>query len=218
MTTSRALRLAAIPLLLCLSSMSHAGFTVYTTQAAFNAATTAPGVDTYTGLSITGSTPSPLIRTAGAYGYTATASTTTFFGAGTTANPWLSTNTATDTITFNNFLGGAQAIGGNFFGSDISGLFANGNVVITAVDNTGTSVQTITNAAVTSFLGFVSSGTLISLSVSAVQPTASFLWPTVDNLTLARVAANGTVPEPASMAMLLSGLGIMAMLARRRRV
>lgn len=221
MFNSRALRLAVVPVLFCLSSLAQASFVVYNTQAAFTAATSAQAVDTFTGLSITGSTPSPLVRTVGAYGYTGTVSTTSFFGAGTTANPWLSTNTATDTITFTNFLGGVQAIGANFFDSDILGAYALGNITITALDSTGaSSTQTITGATTSSFLGFVSTGNLISLTVASVQP-ATPIWPTVDNLTLARLAAvtppDGTVPEPASIALLLSGLGIIAMLARRRR-
>ena len=64
-----------------LSGTSQAAITVYTSLAAFNAATSAPGTDTYTGFSITGTTPSPINRSAGVYTYTAATSTTTFFGA-----------------------------------------------------------------------------------------------------------------------------------------
>ena len=206
------LRPLAVAALVAVSGASQAALTVYTSQAAFLAAVSAPGTDTYTGFSITGATPSPITRSAGSYQYTATAETTTFFGAGTTANPWLSTNTATDSITFNAFTGGASAIGGNFFGSDISGLFSAGNITLVATDSLGaTSSQTITGATTTSFLGFVSTGTLSSLVVEAVQG-ATPLWPTVDNLTLA-VA----VPEPGTYAMLLAGLGVVGFMARRRR-
>lgn len=215
MIKSFALRFLALPILLCLSNFSHAGLIVYTSQASFLAATSAQGVDTYTGFSITGTTPSPITRNAGAYGYTAAVSTTTFFGAGTTANPWLSTNTATDTITFSGFTNGAQAIGGNFFGSNIAGLFATGSVLVAATDLSGTFVQTITNATVNSFIGFVSTDSMVSLTVSAIQ--SGPLWPTVDNLTIGkRPVSDGTVPEPGSVALLLAGLGIMGLLARRR--
>ena len=208
------LRTLALATLLAAAGAAQAAVTVYTSQAAFLAAVTAPGVDTFTGFSITGSTPSPITRSAGAYGYTATASTTTFFGAGTVANPWLSTNTATDSITFNNFTGGVNAFGGNFFGSNISGLFAAGDVVLTATDASGTVSQTITGATTSSFIGFVSNGPLLSATLAAVQPAGAFLWPTADNLTLAAVAA---VPEPQTYAMLLSGLTLLGFLARRRR-
>lgn len=200
--------------LLALASASQAGITVYTSQAAFAAATTATGVDTFTGFSITGSTPSPITRNAGPYTYTGTVSTTSFFGAGTTANPWLSSNTATDTMTFSGFTGGVRAAGGNFFGSDISGLFAAGDITLTATDASGTVTQTIVGATTSSFLGFVSTGLLTSITVTSVQPVASFLWPTVDNLTLGLAAA---VPEAQTYAMMLAGLGLMGFMARRRR-
>jgi hypothetical protein len=205
----------ALAALLVASGASQAVITVYTSAAAFAAATSAPGVDTFTGLSITGATPSPITRNAGAYTYTGAVSTTSFFGAGTTANPWLSTNTATDTMTFNTFLGGVQAVGGNFFGSDIAGAFLAGNITITATDASGTVTQTIVGATTTSFLGFVSTGAMTSLTVASVQPAVGFLWPTVDNLTLAK--ATVPIPEPETYAMMLAGLGLVGFLARRRR-
>ena len=107
--------------LLLAAGASQAAITVYTDQAAFLAAVSAPGVDTYLGFSITGSTPSPINRAAGPYNYTGTVTTTSFFGAGTVADPWLSTNTATDTITFNAFPPEVFAAGGLCFGSNISG-------------------------------------------------------------------------------------------------
>ena len=78
------------------SATADAAVVLYTSAAQFNAATTSPGVDTFSGLSVTASTPSPTLRAAGAYSYIATAETSTFFGAGTTADPWLSTNRAND--------------------------------------------------------------------------------------------------------------------------
>ncbi|MDQ2819816.1 MAG: PEP-CTERM sorting domain-containing protein [Pseudomonadota bacterium] len=216
MIKTSTLRWLAFAFLACQASFSQANLVAYTTQAGFTAATTAQGTDTYAGFSITGTTPSPITRTAGAYSYTAAVSTTTFFGAGTTANPWLSTNTATATITFSNFTNGAQAIGGNFFGSNINGNFQLGSILITATDVSGAVTQTIVNATTTSFLGFVSTNTLLSLTVASVQPASSVLWATVDNLVLARRAADvAAVPEPGSIALLLAGLGIIVMLARR---
>ncbi|MEO5733012.1 MAG: PEP-CTERM sorting domain-containing protein [Rubrivivax sp.] len=199
---------------LAMAGASHAAITVYTSQATFLAAVTSPGVDTYTGFSITGGTPSPIVRTAGAYGYIASASTSTFFGAGTTANPWLSTNVATDSISFASFTGSVSAAGGNFFGSDVNGAFAAGSVALTATDSLGaTSTQTITGATTSSFLGFVSTGAMTSLVLSAIQP-GSPLWPTVDNLTL---AIAGPVPEVETYAMMLAGLGAMGFMIRRRK-
>ncbi len=201
--------------LLAVAGASQAAITVYTTQASYLAAVSASGVDTYTGFSIVGSTPSPITRSAGPYGYTASVTTTSFFGAGTTANPWLSTNTASDSITFGTFTGGVSAAGGNFFGSDIAGAFSAGNVTLVATDSLGaTSTQTIVGATTSSFLGFVSTGLMTSLVLSAVQPTPNFLWPTTDNLTLGVAAP---IPEPQTYAMLLAGLGFVGYMARRRR-
>ena len=113
-------RFTAATLMLA-AGASQAAITVYTDQAAFLAAVSAPGVDTYLGFSITGSTPSPINRAAGPYNYTGTVTTTSFFGAGTVADPWLSTNTATDTITFNAFPPEVFAAGGLFFRRNVSG-------------------------------------------------------------------------------------------------
>jgi hypothetical protein len=208
----------ALAALVASTAPAQAAITVYTTLAAFTAATTAPGTDTFTGFNITSSTPSPIVRTAGAYGYTGSVSTTTFFGAGTTANPWLSTNTATDTMTFNTFTGGAQAIGGNFFGSDISGLFLAGDITLVATDSSGSVTQTIINATTNSFLGFVSTTAVTSLTVTSVQPAATFLWPTVDNLVLAKRAAVvvPTVPESSTWLMMITGFGLVGGAMRRR--
>lgn len=210
MVTGRASVLAglAVGATLALSGSSHAAITVYNSLAAFNAAVVAPGTDTFTGFSITGTTPSPINRSAGPYGYTAATSASTFFGAGTTGNPWLSTNQAGAIITFNNFTGGVSAAGGNFFTSNAAGAFAAGDVTLTATDGSGTITQTILGSTTSSFLGFVSDGPLASVTLASIQPTSgSAVWPTADNFVLARV------PEPATLSTLAAG----AMFLRRRR-
>lgn len=208
----------ALAALVASTAPAQAAITIYTSLAAFNAATSAQGTDTYTGFSITGSTPSPIVRTAGAYGYTGSVSTTTFFGGGTTANPFLSTNTATDTMTFNTFTGGVQAAGGNFFGSDVSGTFAAGNVTITATDSSGTVTQTIVGATTSSFLGFVSTSAITGVTVTSVQPQTGFLWPSLDNFVLAKRAGGPVpiVPEPGTWLMMVAGFGLVGGAMRRR--
>jgi hypothetical protein len=191
---------------------------VYTSQAAFNAATTAAGVDTYTGFSTVSATSSPITRSAGAYSYTAAVETTNFFGAGTTADPWLSTNTATDSITFFNFGPSISAIGANFFGSEINGTFKSGDIALSLTDSLGVTFHTIINATTSSFIGFVSDGTITSLTVEAVQPSpgSGFLWPTVDNLTLAQ-GLTSAVPEPSTWAMMILGFAGVGFMTYRRR-
>lgn len=198
-----------------LGGVAHAA-TVFTSQAAFDAATSAPGVDTFTGLSITGTTSSPITRSAGAYSYSAAVDTTSFFGAGTTANPWLSTNTATDSITFYGFAPTISGIGALFFGSDIDGLFRSGNIALSLVDSSGVTSFTIIGATTSSFVGFVSDGTITSLTVSAIQSGSTVLWPTVDNLTLAQ-GLTSAVPEPSTWAMMILGFAGVGYMTYRRK-
>ena len=207
-------------------TVAQAQFTVHTTLASFLAAVGANGTDTYTGFSVTGLTASPINRSAGAYNCCATA-TNGFYGAGTTGNPWLSTNTATDAITLNNFASTIRGIGGNFFGSNISGAFQSGNITLTATNAAGSVTQTLINATTSTFLGFVSTSAITSLVVTTVPPsvgptsgsvTSSPLWPTVDNLILVEGRSASVVPEPSTYALLGTGLMFIGRIARRRKV
>ncbi len=211
---SSLLKPLALAALLASAGVSHAAITVVTSLAAFNAPTSVLGTDTFAGFSIVSSTASPVTRSAGPYSYTAAATPPDrFFGGGTTGNPFLSTTLAESTITFNAFTAGVRGVGGNFFGSNISGLFAPGDITVTATDSGGTVTRTLIGAATSSFLGFISDGPITQLTVASVQPsTGGFLWPSVDNLVLA-----AAVPEPGTYAMMLAGLGVFASMARRRR-
>ena len=200
--------------LLAAASSSHAVVTVFDSEATFLAAVTAPGVDTFAGFSTTELTPSPITRSAGAYTYTAS-SPSGFFGAGTPANPALSTESDADAITFSNLSGGANAIGGLFFGTDARGLFVAASIVLTAMDSLGTMSTESFLASPSSFVGFLSTGTIVSLLVTTAEP-GSFVFATVDNLTIALAAAT-PIPEPETWSLLLAGLAVLGHCARRRQ-
>ncbi len=194
---------------------ANATITIYTTLASFNAAVSAPATDTFQNFSITGPTPSPVTRAIGAYSYQAAASTSTFFGAGTNADHWLSTNLATDTIIFSNFTGGVKGVGGLFFGSDIGGNFASANQIVTATDGSGTVTQTLISPTTSSFLGFVTTGAFTTVTVAAVQGNPDVFWPTVNNLVLGAAGAPA-VPEPATWTLLIAGFGLTGTAMRRK--
>lgn len=199
------------------SSASQAAMTVYTSESSFLAVVSQASTDTFNDFSNTDQTASPVTRSVGAYGYKVSVTGTgTFFGAGTTSDPWLSTNEAYDGIAFSNFTGNVSAIGGLFFGSDISGNYLPGRSVIVVVgDNKGTPItQTITMSTTSSFLGFVSDGLITSLSVTPTQFQGRPVWPTVNNLTLATVTA---VPEPETYALMLAGLAFVGAFSRSRK-
>jgi hypothetical protein len=199
----KALGLAA---LLCASAAANADITVYTSEAAFNAAVANRGVDTFDDLPL-GSLSDTLDRTAGSYSYTASAANG-LWGAGVPGDTWLSTNLRTDSVVFSNFSGHVSAFGGNFFGTDIGGAYVpGGDLVLTATDGF-TLTYSLNGTTQSSFLGFVSDGDLGSVTLTSNGNSA--LWPTANNVVLA-------VPEPTTYGMLLAGLGFMAVMARRRR-
>jgi PEP-CTERM motif len=211
-------RLAASAALLALPVAVQAQFTVYTDLASFLAATSNAGTDTFESLSITSTTPSPMARLAGAFGYTASVNTTSFFGAGTAADHWLSTNTATDLVTFNGFGSGVRGVGGFFFGSTSAGAFRPAtSVILRATNAAGTTTRTLLDTTLGTFLGFVSGTDIFSLTLEAVQPATGFAWPTVNDFVLAQAPLANVVPEPASIVLLATGLlGLLVVGLRRR--
>ena len=211
--------------LLASTFTAQAAIAVFETQAAFAAATSLRGVDNFDNFPFDTISTGPLQRTAGAYGYTGTAAEG-FFGGGQTSNLWLTTASYLDSITFDNFSNGVQAVGGNFSLRGIDGKPRNGFVNVTAVDSSGATYFSVFDANSTSFIGFVSNVSMTSISVFALQDFSidpdfepgpdTYTWPTVDNLTLAQGAV-AAIPEPETYALMMTGLGVMAFVARRRR-
>jgi hypothetical protein len=214
---------AALAAALFCATSAQAVITVYTTQAAYLAAVSAPGVDTFNDLNPTVFIAGPLPRTAGAYSYTASvgANSTVFVPAGVSpGDVYLSSSNRLDTITFNTFSAGVRGAGGNFFGTALNGLFTTpATITVTASDASGTVTQTLINPTVTSFVGFVSTGALTNVTtyVGAAGTAGTGIagvWPTVNNLTLGVVAA---IPETQTLAMMFAGLAMLGIAVRRNK-
>ncbi|TFW31000.1 PEP-CTERM sorting domain-containing protein [Massilia horti] len=201
-------------MLLLSATAAQAGITFYTSQSAFNAAISAPGVDTFDDLSVMRYT-SPMSRTAGAYSYTVS-SVNDLYGAGLPGDHWLSNNNLLDPIVFSGFSGGVTAFGGNFFGSDINGMYMpNTSVTLLALDGYGNSISyTINNTTMNSFLGFVFDSPLASVTLTS----GGTYWPTANNLTLGVTEVPANVPEPGTFSLLLGGVAALGYAARRRRM
>jgi hypothetical protein len=194
--------------------VAKAQFAVFTNFSDFLTATSSVGTDTFDNLN-EGWNNSPLARTAGSYNYTVSANTSGFYGGGSAADRWLSSDVSTDIVTFNGFGPSVRGVGGFFFGTDLSGAFAQGfELLITATSASGTSSQTFLSGSTTSFLGFVSTDALQSLTVQMKTPSVE-AFPTVNNFVVAQAVT--TVPEPSTAVLLLVGAaGLMVVVQRRR--
>jgi hypothetical protein len=200
--------------LLAFASAGHAAITVYTTPASFMAATAALATDTFNAEPL-GGPNFPHIGTAGPFGYSADATFDGIYFVGSVADVWLSTTSPTETITFYDLGGGAQAIGGYFFATDFDGAVIPGlTMTLSATDTSGTVTRHLFNSTAASFMGFVSSTALVSLTVDAAAPAFGDSFATVNDLSLGLAAS--AVPEPTSLALLLAGLGVVGAGARRR--
>ena len=196
-------------------SSAQAAITVYTTQADYLAAINNAGVDTYNDLNPVNQLPSSLNRTAGSHSYQVTTSgVSSLFAVGSTSDAWLSVNNTLDSLIYSGFSSGVSALGGFFFGTDLNGQFTAAplGLTVSATDASGTVTRTLLNPTTSTFLGFVSTGDMSQLSVGSTVTGQSY-WPTVNDLTL---GTTGAVPEPASWAMMILGMGAIGLAMRRR--
>ncbi|SEO40461.1 PEP-CTERM protein-sorting domain-containing protein [Duganella sp. CF517] len=201
------------------ASAAHADITTYTSQSSYLAAVGTTGVDTFDDLESTGY-DGPLTRTAGGYGYTVSAAPNSGEIWGATddfSDIWLTGGNRLDLVTFAPSAPLA-GVGGFFFGSDLFGFSTPAAyLTLSATDSTGSTVSfTLNTPKFNSFVGFVSTGSLVSFSVTAGDQPG--VWATVNDLHLSGPAAVTTpVPEPETYGMMLAGLGVLGFIARRKR-
>ena len=217
MTLGSRLALGALALLLA-SAEASATLVSYTSRTAFLSALAQVGVDTFDDLGPGVELPTGLARSAGSFSYVANAGPASdFFTASDNGTDiWLSTNVATDTVTFSGFSSGVQAIGAFFFASDIAGNSTSASSIgVTASDTDGSLAVSLLTPTTASFLGFISSGTLSSLAVTlGNQPGA---WPTVNNVTLGAAVVPVAVPEPPITALMICGFTALFVWRRKEK-
>jgi hypothetical protein len=191
----------------------------YTTEGDFLAAVSAPGVDTFDDLPLGTELAAPLSRQAGGYAYSATVGPQSDFltASDDGSDNWLSTNVGSDSITFSSFAGNVTAIGGYFFGSDINGnSIPTPSITLTLTDMDGVSLFTLPAPTKSAFFAVVDTEPVLSLNVAV--GTVPGVWTTVNDLTLATLAA--AVPEPSTDLLMAWGLVATASALRinRKRV
>lgn len=130
-------------------------------------------------------------------------------GDSTNTDVWLSTNQLVDPIVFTITSGNVTAIGGFFFLTNGQPAVTSGTVTATLGDGT---TELISSPGPSNFVGFTTSSGIASLTITPSSGT----YATVNDLTVgqAQVAA---VPEPGTLALGLTALGLGGLASLRRR-
>jgi hypothetical protein len=214
MRVTFSLRPLAVAAALAAASTAHASVDVYSDEASFLAAIANYATDTFDDLVPGDPYDGPLLRSAGAVGYSVSTSpgSPILYGAGTAGDAWLSSNIASDYIIFEGFSQPIYAIGAYAFGTDIAGAFKPTGLTAARVTTAeGQTVDYTFQAGVDNYFGFVSTTAITMFEIKTFYGQRNITWPTVDDLTVA------AVPEPGTYAMLLAGLAAVGFMARRRQ-
>ena len=188
---------------LSFSSVASAALYVSPNEGIYNTLVASIGCTSYTetfGSTPTGFLPSGYSSSTGPVNWSATATGGLYVQAGL-----FSTNNAGQALTFDFSAPGLsiQAVGGNFFATDVSFNVVPAVVVVLLDDGTSyVNLMTLES----SFVGFISTGAAIS-SITLSLPLASDLYPTVDRMVF------GVVPAPGAIAL----LGLAGFVGLRRR-
>lgn len=207
--SSAFIRIFTFACVLTAGTHAHAELMAYSSLSSFSSVLTNQGTDELSDIS----TSNAETRTAGPFSYgiradsgirTLAVGSATYIG-NNVGHEWLSFSTTS-----------VNAIGGEFFGSDLFGNFKAGGVTFRVIDSRGADEMftiTPTSTNTQSFFGVVSDGFITSFQVHADQGwIPSYL--AADNITLGTASA---IPEPSSLTLVLAGVGLMGTVMARRR-
>lgn len=211
--TLRRRLVVALILVGCVGTGALADVTVYTDETAFEAALSSYYLEDFSGYIYGYLGPSVSEGPVNGFSYTLSADQDVFGGHGDVSTLYLSDPLV---VTFTG--DPVYAVGGNFYTNDIGAnpLDGIGQIDLVLDYVTASATETLAAPTTDTFLGFISTERLSSLSVSAVAPVGTLCWPTVDNLYVG--VPPTVVPVPGAFALASIGLGVAGWLSKRRNV